>query len=134
MAPSLRRGVLLAIAACLAAVSANPLPANEAAAIPEAEMLVKEQPDAVRASECTTTVPVFPTFTFGPVRTVYTTTTTATHLVDCGGCNHLALSYVHLGVGPVVFFTTTTTAQTPAATTVLECGNRPAEATPAPAQ
>ncbi|EQL03406.1 hypothetical protein OCS_00865 [Ophiocordyceps sinensis CO18] len=130
MAPSLRRGILVAIAACLATVSANPLPAGEA------EMLANS-PDVARASDCTTTVAIFPTFTFGPVRTVYTATTTATHLVDCGGCDHLALSYIHLGVGPVVFFTTTVTAPTPAVTTVLECGapyGAAARATPAPEQ
>lgn len=119
MAPSLPRAIFLAMTACLAAVSANPLPADQA------EQQANEQ--------CTSTAMIFPTFTFGPVRTVYTATTTATHLVDCGACDHLALSRVHLGVGPVAFFTTTTTAATPSTTTALKCG-KTAEATPAAEQ
>lgn len=115
MAPSLSRGfIALALVSSLA--SANAMPAVES---------------VVPSGHCTTTAALFPTITFGPVYTVFTATTTATRLVDCGDCDTLAISHVHVGPGPVVFFTTTVTATTPAVTTVLKCGHQtPAGATP----
>lgn len=118
MASSVRRAVLLALTAGLAAVAAAPPPAHDAA-------------EPAAAGDYTTTMPLFPTFTHGPTRTRYTATTTVTGRVDCDGCRHLAMSYVNLGVGPVVIYTTTVVARTPSATTVFECAST-AQATGAP--
>ncbi|KAK9445834.1 hypothetical protein VB005_00948 [Metarhizium brunneum] len=70
---------------------------------------------------CTTTRPVAPQWTAGPVETVWTSTTTVTETVDCGGCNEVQATPMYWGVGPAVFFTTTTTAETASTTTVYAC-------------
>ncbi|KJZ79448.1 hypothetical protein HIM_00917 [Hirsutella minnesotensis 3608] len=124
------RSAVLAVAACVASVSANPMPAAEAAVVKD--FGVVEQP---AASHCTTTVAVLPHFTAGPVKTVWTSTETAIRIMDCGACDAVDLRYIPLGPGPVVFFTTTVTAATPSITNVLQCAGpsaAPAQATPAP--
>lgn len=59
--------------------------------------------------------------TFGPTRTVWTTTETATSSLDCGGCSHLTVDMIPLGVPPVVIFKETTTLAQPTTTTVFCC-------------
>ncbi|QPH04694.1 hypothetical protein C2857_001904 [Epichloe festucae Fl1] len=71
---------------------------------------------------CTKTIFGIPPWTAGPTRTIWTTTTTSTKYVDCGGCTAVARSYLPLGPGPVLLFTTTVTAAEPKTTSVLACG------------
>ncbi|KAF3928105.1 hypothetical protein AA313_de0203391 [Arthrobotrys entomopaga] len=63
---------------------------------------------AAAPSKCTTTQIVFPTMNLSPTSTVYKKTVTSYKLVQCSGCS-LAVSTQFLGVGPVVFHTTTVT-------------------------
>ncbi|QUC15961.1 uncharacterized protein UV8b_00202 [Ustilaginoidea virens] len=101
----MRSPQMLSLAVALAAVAtANPLPEQEAP-----------------TGGCTKTIAVLPPFTWGPTSTVWTTTTTLTRPVDCGGCTSVATRDIEVGPGPVVFFTTTVTATGPSTTTVLAC-------------
>lgn len=72
-------------------------------------------------SSCARTVFHAPQFTWGPTKTVWTSTTTATKAVYCGGCDELEITTLAFGPGPVVFFTTIVTASTASTTTVLVC-------------
>ncbi|EXV01356.1 hypothetical protein X797_005452 [Metarhizium robertsii] len=78
-------------------------------------------PAAPDESGCTATQRVAPHWTFGPTSTVWTSTATSTESVDCGGCNEVEASTFFLGMGPVVSFTTTITAETASTTTVFAC-------------
>ncbi|QLI71501.1 uncharacterized protein G6M90_00g073510 [Metarhizium brunneum] len=78
-------------------------------------------PDAPDEPGCTKTIFVAPQMTAGPVETVWTSTATSTQSVDCGGCNEVQASTMFWGVGPVVSFSTTTTAETASTTTVYAC-------------
>ncbi|EFY85768.1 hypothetical protein J3458_005360 [Metarhizium acridum] len=102
----MRTPQLLALAVALAtSTMANPVP----------------NPAAADEPACTTTMIMGPKWTSGPTRTVWTSTTTATSEVDCGGCNDVTQSTLFLGVGPVVEFTTTTTMAEPSTTTAYAC-------------
>lgn len=74
------------------------------------------------ATSCPKLIPYLPKLTWGPTKTVWTTTSTHTNTIDCGPCSTYSLLYVPIGVPPVIIFTTTTTAVAPSVTTVLECG------------
>ncbi|KAJ6780978.1 hypothetical protein PWT90_05403 [Aphanocladium album] len=63
-----------------------------------------------------------PAFTWGPTSTVWTSTATVTHKINCGGCDTLQINYLPLGPGPAVFFTTTVTASTASTMTIPVCG------------
>lgn len=80
-------------------------------------------------SQCQSVLPILPKFTFGPTRTIFTTTTTHTSTVDCGICEDVVPMIVPLGIPPVVLFNATTTASTPLVTTEYECGSVPAPST-----
>ncbi|OAA46151.1 hypothetical protein NOR_02904 [Metarhizium rileyi] len=70
---------------------------------------------------CMKTMPLIEAFTWGPVETIWTTTTTTTHSVDCGTCTAVTSNYLHFGPGPVIFFTKTTTVAEPSTSIVLAC-------------
>lgn len=73
-------------------------------------------------SDCTKFFPHADGFTFGPVSTVWTTTTTVTEQFDCGSCRAIRPNIIPLGPGPVIFFTTTVTAEGPSTTYEAACG------------
>ncbi|CAH0058573.1 unnamed protein product [Clonostachys solani] len=99
--------------------------ASDPAGLPEK----KDQDGKLQPSQCQSVLPILPKFTFGPTRTVFTTTTTHTSTVDCGICEDVVPVIVPLGIPPVVLFTATTTASTPYVTTEYECGSTPAPST-----
>lgn len=106
-------GQLIGLAMAMASpASANPDPQTDKAG------------DEHEASPpgCTKTIFGIPPWTTGPTRTIWTTTTTSTKYVDCGGCTAVAKSFLPLGPGPVLLFTTTVTAAEPRTTSVLACG------------
>ncbi|GAB0133427.1 hypothetical protein EsDP_00001837 [Epichloe bromicola] len=98
--------------AMTSAANANPDPQTDKAG------------DEVIASPpgCTKTIFGIPPWTAGLTRTIWTTTTTSTKYVDCGGCTAVAESYFPYGPGPVLLFTTAVTAAEPKTTSVLACG------------
>ncbi|KID88700.1 hypothetical protein MGU_04043 [Metarhizium guizhouense ARSEF 977] len=115
----MRTPQLLALAVALAtSTMANPVPemGNDLAA-----RGALNNPAAPDEPGCTTTQVMFPQFTAGPTSTVWTSTATFTKSVDCGGCNEVQKSTLNMGPGPVVFFTTTVTAETASTTTVYAC-------------
>lgn len=90
-------------------------------------------PEVSSSGECTFTKVIVPTpHLLGEGnKTVYTTTATETSHVDCGGCNYIAVSttsFMH--PGPVVQYTATTTAATPAAETAYVCLKSPSVVLP----
>lgn len=78
--------------------------------------------DKSSATSCPKRLFHAPHFTWGPTRTVWTSTTTVTQEVDCGGCSDLQIVHLPFGPGPAVFFNTTVTATTASTTTVAACG------------
>ncbi|KAK6541088.1 hypothetical protein TWF694_008464 [Orbilia ellipsospora] len=74
---------------------------------------------AAAPSQCTTTLRIFPTMNLSPTSTVYKKTITVNEFVQCSGCS-LAVSTQFLGVGPVVFHTTTITVPK-STTTAYKC-------------
>lgn len=126
---------LLGITIALVGASmANPVPQmDNVAAIGDLDGRdVIYDPTATSPSACTTVIPILPSWTWGPTRTIWTTTTTATKDVDCGRCTAIARTYFPFGVPPVVIFTTTTTVAGPSPTTVLRCGKPTGIASAAP--
>ncbi|KAH6880378.1 hypothetical protein B0T10DRAFT_551613 [Thelonectria olida] len=102
---------LIALAPIVGLISGNPLPTDG-----------PDSNNEIRNSDtCPTTIHILPPMTAGPTRTVWTTTSTQTVTIDCGGCTTYSVSYVHLGPGPVVIYTTTTTVAQPSVTTALKC-------------
>ncbi|KAH6610136.1 hypothetical protein Trco_000156 [Trichoderma cornu-damae] len=71
---------------------------------------------------CTARILQAPEFNLGPTRTVYTTTTTALRIVNCGACTNVSPISIPLGVPPVAVFTTTITAKEPYTDTEFVCG------------
>jgi hypothetical protein len=82
-------------------------------------------PPAPRApmedEDCTAHVLAGQQFTHGPIKTVWTSTTTVTSPVDCGTCKHVMPSFYPIGPGPVIFFTSTVTATEPTTVSVPVC-------------
>lgn len=60
-------------------------------------------------------------FTFGPTKTVWTTTETVTQTVDCGECGRVEITQIPMGPGLVIFFENTTTVAEPSLTTTYVC-------------
>ncbi|CAG9977929.1 unnamed protein product [Clonostachys byssicola] len=89
----------------------------------------KGQDEKLKPSQCQSVLPILPKFTFGPTRTIFTTTTTHTSTVDCGFCEDVVPVMMPLGIPPVVLFNATTTASIPYVTTEYECGSVPAPST-----
>ncbi|VUC22408.1 unnamed protein product [Clonostachys rosea] len=83
----------------------------------------RDQDENLQPSQCQSVLPILPKFTFGPTRTVFTTTTTHTVTVDCGICEDVVPVLLPLGIPPVVLFNATTTATIPYVTTEYECGS-----------
>lgn len=81
-----------------------------------------EATPAPSTSGCTKQLFHAQAFTWGPVRTIWTSTATVTRKVNCGPCTALQLNYFPQGPGPVVFFPTTVTATTASTTTIPVCG------------
>jgi hypothetical protein len=98
--------------------------------IPRAE----EEEEASSSGQCTYTKVIVPSpHALGDgEKTVYTTTaTTTTSHIDCGGCNFLAVSTAdYLHPGPMVHYTGTVTASTPAAGTAYVCLKSPSVVLP----
>lgn len=65
-------------------------------------ILAIPNPEPKKATHCTSTLDRLPTFQ-GATETIYATTVTATSSLDCGGCDHLAVSTLNVGPGPVSF-------------------------------
>lgn len=87
-----------------------------------------EQPGASPSGECTYTKVIIPTphLLGEESKTVFTATATTTSHIDCGGCNHIAVSTANpLHPGPMIPYTATTTASTPAAETAYVCLKSP---------
>ncbi|RDA84339.1 hypothetical protein CP532_4959 [Ophiocordyceps camponoti-leonardi (nom. inval.)] len=84
-------------------------------------------------TSCKRTLPLIMPINLGPVRTVWTTTTTTTRFIECSACPQVTVSWLFLGVPPVARFTTTTTASTASTTSVLACSSYPAAAAETPA-
>lgn len=132
MAPSLNLCIVLALAGL---ASANPLPPRDDVSInaesgQEFAFLLDNDRSGDSPGQCPKVVVRAPVWTWGPTRTVWTTTATATQIIDCGGCDQLTISDLFLGHGPVVFFTATTTATEPSITTELKCGHPTATSAP----
>ncbi|KAL7795157.1 hypothetical protein V8C37DRAFT_45459 [Trichoderma ceciliae] len=90
------------------------------------------QGDEDDGENCTARVFQVPKINLGPTRTVFTTTTTASRIVDCGTCTNASPIPIPLGVPPVAIFKTTVTAKEPYTETELVCGattNAPSEIT-----
>ncbi|RDA92156.1 hypothetical protein CP533_5609 [Ophiocordyceps camponoti-saundersi (nom. inval.)] len=79
---------------------------------------------------CHKMLPLVMPINLGPVRTVWTTTTTTTRSIECSACPEVTVSWLFLGVPPVARFTTTTTAKTASTTSVLACSSYPADGAP----
>lgn len=78
---------------------------------------------------CTRVMFIEPSFAANAVKTVYTTTSTTTSTVDCGSCTGLqttTLPPLVLGVPPVAFITSTTTASEPSVTVEHVCSSKTA--------
>ncbi|KAJ2968334.1 hypothetical protein NQ176_g9229 [Zarea fungicola] len=58
--------------------------------------------DKSSATSCPKRLFHAPHFTWGPTRTVWTSTTTVTQEVDCGGCSDLQIFHIPSGPGPAV--------------------------------
>jgi hypothetical protein len=71
---------------------------------------------------CTARVFQVPKINLGPTRTIFTTTTTASRIVNCGTCTNASPIPIPLGVPPVAIFKTTVTATEPFTATELVCG------------
>ncbi|TQV90686.1 hypothetical protein V2A60_006897 [Cordyceps javanica] len=99
---------------------------STASAKPVVAAAAEEAPASTTA--CVYTENRWPGYTWGPTSTTWTSTVTATNTVDCGGCDSAEYHDQYMGPGPVVFFTTTVTAETASTTTVMECGATPTDA------
>jgi hypothetical protein len=83
-------------------------------------------PASTSGPDCTSTRISAITPTFGPTRTVWTGTVTATSHVDCKGCRFVTLSTLNgLHPGPAVSFSTTVTASVPATEVSFVCLKTP---------
>ncbi|OAQ62207.1 hypothetical protein VFPPC_07140 [Pochonia chlamydosporia 170] len=129
-----RQLVVLALALATSTM-ANPVPrVDNAEDLEDTEVRdVFQKSTAAKTPGCTTVIPILPAWTWGPTRTIWTTTTTATAHVDCGLCTAIARTYLNLGVPPVVIFNDTTTVAVPSTTTVLRCATTTSIATATPA-
>ncbi|KAL1836847.1 hypothetical protein VTJ49DRAFT_4597 [Mycothermus thermophilus] len=67
------------------------------------------QPQDPQATACATTLVVQPPRSAGRTATIYSSWTTSTHKVPCGGCDDLVVSTALAGYGPPTTFETTTT-------------------------
>ncbi|KAJ6443155.1 nucleolar GTP-binding protein 2 [Purpureocillium lavendulum] len=121
MAPSLSQVLATALLGSLC-VSASPRVLHDEVYEAGWEPRRNNNDDDAKTAECPHRVLKKHQFTYGPTSTVWTTTTTTTHHVNCGPCTALHVSRVHLGVGPQIQYTATTTATVPYTTTVLQCG------------
>ncbi|KND91651.1 hypothetical protein TOPH_03687 [Tolypocladium ophioglossoides CBS 100239] len=140
MAPLLNFGLLLALAGL---APANPLPprddvnANAERGQDFAVVLDNDHAGASASAsasgECTKLILKAPDWTWGPTKTLWTTTATSTRIIDCGGCDKYTMSYLFFGVPPVVIFDATTTATGPSITIEVKCGHPTATITSTPA-
>ncbi|KAM0257866.1 hypothetical protein ACHAQJ_004170 [Trichoderma viride] len=75
------------------------------------------------SENCTARVLQVPKLNLGPTRTIFTTTTTASRIVNCGTCTNASPVPIPLGVPPVAIFHTTVTATEPFTATELVCSS-----------
>ena len=85
---------------------------------PGPPMLAKREDEE---EDCTAHVLTGPKYTHGPIKTVWTSTTTVSNPVDCGTCKHVMPTFYPAGPGPVIFFTSTVTATEPTTVSVPVC-------------